>query len=292
MNSMTGFGSGQGQLDAVRIHCEIRSVNQKGVDVKVRLPRELSDFDLQIAEAVKKRCARGRFDVSVRMEASAEPAGALRFDQTRLASVIADYRACREQWPELDARITFGDILQIPGILNEGLELATSDHLSRCLLDTVDGALDGLLDSRAQEGASLQRVLKEQLAACTKLLEGIAELVRSDPDKEKKRIKEKLAGIDVNVALSEDRLAQEVLYAVEKSDVTEEVDRLRIHLEALDSLCNSEGPIGRKMDFLCQEIFREMNTLGNKIANADASLMVIDFKSELQRTREQVQNIE
>ena len=292
MKSMTGFGQGHGHLENVRIQCEIRSVNQKGIDVKVRLPRDLSDFEIHVSEAVKKKCTRGRFDVTVRMELNEEQGHVVTLNQQRLAAIMEGYRACQAAWPELDTRVSLGDILQIPGILNEETAQSDPDNIRQALLSVVDSALDGLWESRVQEGASLGGVLHNQVQACRAYLEEITKMVQKDPDHIKTRLKEKLASIDSSVSLSEDRLAQEVLYLVEKSDVTEEIDRLHIHLNAFLTLFEAQDPVGRQLDFLCQEIFREINTLGNKIGNAEASLKVIDFKSELQRIREQVQNIE
>jgi len=292
MNSMTGFGTGQINEKAVCVCCEIRSVNHKTIDVKVRVPRDCASSEISVIDTIKKTVARGRVDATITVSGPGEALKRLSLDHDMLAALLSEFQKLETSFPQINSQVNIGDLLQIPGLVIQETETVAPDKLKECVTEAVNLALHDLKKSRASEGESLGRIFESQIDRCEELLHEVSLKSVKKPEDLKARLQEKYLLLDSSIKVDPNRLAQEVLILIERIDVTEELDRLRIHLQHFRDFLEKDETVGRKMDFLCQELFREVNTLGNKVSDAEVAYLVVEFKSELQRIREQVQNIE
>jgi uncharacterized protein (TIGR00255 family) len=287
---MTGFGLGAAPLGEGRALCEIRSLNHRFLDVRVRVPVEIADQAFFVEQLARERLGRGRYDVNIRVEGSA-----LAAPKPSLARARAAYQMLRELRDEvapgadvpLSAVLAFPDVLPTacaiePGPMRESLEAA---------FVAAVGALDAM---RSREGEALARELGARLG-CARRLQGAlaeraADLVESQRVRLKTRI-ERLLG-DSDVSLDRGRLELELALLADKSDITEELVRLGSHFDQLAELFAQGGPVGRRLDFLLQEVSREVNTIGSKCQDSAVAHLVVELKTEVERMREQVQNVE
>ena len=294
LRSMTGFGAGRAEAaeagGTVAAEVELRAVNHRYLQVKVRVPGEWSELEGQIEALVKKRLARGAVTAGVRVET---PGGA-RAAEVDL-DVVARYRKA------IDALAgAVGDVeglslsgwLRLPGVLRDA-EPAASNTVPKLVLQAARTALDELLVMREREGEAMRRDLEKhakQLGVLRgKLERRVPKLVREHLAKLTERI-EALLGSERPV--DETELARELALIADRGDVSEELARLDSHLDQLAELCGSAKPVGRQLDFLVQELLREVNTIGSKVSDAQAALWVVEAKTCVERLREQVQNVE
>jgi uncharacterized protein (TIGR00255 family) len=290
IRSMTGFGAGHGAAGAEAVDVEVRSVNHKFCEVKVRLPRELAALELDAARLVKERLARGGVDVSIRR---AGPAGGL---APRVDLALAE--AYARAFDELRARLglavgpTLADVAGAEGVLRLEEPALDLEAARTALRDALGDALDALLAMRAREGEALARDLAGRLDAVEGLVARAAALVPQTVEHHRTRLAERVQELTRGVPLDPARLAQEVAVLADRTDVTEEVTRLRSHLAQARALLGGGEPAGRKLDFLVQEMHREVNTIGSKSQSAEIAAIVVIAKAEVERMREQVQNVE
>jgi uncharacterized protein (TIGR00255 family) len=291
---MTGYGRGAAARGDRRVVVELRSVNHRFLDLKLRgvqLPPAIED---QVAARIKARIARGAIAVSVRLEGEAG-AGGIRVD---LDAARRAYRELERLASELDldAAIGLSMLSQVPGVLVAADGERADDAAGELILAALDDALAALLAMRATEGATLARDLEGRRAALAAMIERVAGLAAATPAEAERRLRERvgrlLAGGGAGVAIDDVRLAQEVAILADRLDVTEELVRARSHLVQLAAMFTGDGEVGRKLDFLVQELGREYNTIGSKAQSAEIARIVVDAKAELERMREQVQNVE
>lgn len=285
MRSMTGFGRAQREVDGLRATCEVKTLNHKGLDVKVRLPRDAAALEPQVLSKVKAVLERGRVEIAVEVEAPAGPA----FDSAAVHELLAQVRALAAS-VDAKADLTAGDVLQ--AALASGRRDASAVRWERAsgpLLLVVDDALAALVSAREAEGLALAAVLEARVTTIDVLRQKLMERTGDAPRRlaEKLRARIDAAGVDVDPG----RLAQEVALLADRADVTEELERLAAHVEQARTLIASPSP-GRKLEFLCQELLREANTLGSKCQDAPTAHLVVELKTEIERLREQVQNAE
>jgi uncharacterized protein (TIGR00255 family) len=290
IRSMTGFGAGHGAAGGEALDVEVRSVNHKFCEVKVRLPRELAALEPDALKLVKERLARGGVDVSIRR---AGPAGGL---APRVDLALAD--AYARAFEELRARlglpggVTLADVAGAEGVLTLDEPALDLDAARAALRAAMAGALDHLVAMRAREGEALSRDLSGRLDGVEELVAKAATLVPQTVEHHRARLSERVEELTRGIAIDPARLAQEVALFADRTDVTEEVTRLRSHLAQARTLLRSGEPAGRKLDFLVQEMHREVNTIGSKSQSADIAAIVVTAKAEVERMREQVQNVE
>jgi uncharacterized protein (TIGR00255 family) len=293
--SMTGFGRARASLGHRTVAVEIRSLNHRGLDLKLRC------VDLQIApeiegevvRKVRQSLVRGSVTISLREEPS-EAQTARWLDLSRLRQMHASLEALRGELglPGTVDLGTLGSFLAASK-LSTANEVPASDWPA--LAPAVDAALAGLAAMRAEEGAAVRRDLVLRLGNLRAVVEKISALADGLPSRAARRLDERLAGLlSPGVSVDPARLAQEVALLAERLDVSEELARLRAHLDHLTGLLDGNGTDapGRRVDFLAQEIGREFNTLGSKVQDSAISALVIDGKAELEKLREQAQNIE
>lgn len=292
MRSMTGFGrSTVSSADGGRsIDCELRSVNQRGIDIKTRLPRELSGFESRIVGQLKQRFDRGRIDVVMISRLSNAPAKRIVLDEGAASELVQALRGLGERIG-LSTDLRVGDLLQRPELFSVEDVAASEDDLWRSIEDVLSRASDDLLESREREGAALWQELAARVQRCRELVKEIGQRTAGAPNRIQQRLTQRLAELE-GAGVDAARIAQEVAMLAERADVGEEIDRLEIHLDHFCTLAGQSGAVGRKLDFLCQELNREANTVGSKCSDAPTAHHVVELKAEIERVREQVQNIE
>lgn len=289
MRSMTGFGVGAAPLGSGRLVVELRALNHRYLDVRVRLPPELADQAPFVEQLARERLVRGRFDVGVRSEGDAFES---RFDVERAKRVYRALDALRaELAPQTELPISA--LVALPDVVTSATQVDV-DAARRGLRAAFEEAVEHLDKMRNDEGAALGHELGTRLESIRELLAtirarsaGLVELYRA-------RLRERLERLlsDSSAKLDPGRLELEVALIADKSDVTEEVVRLDSHFTQFDRLLGAAEPVGRRLDFLLQEVARETNTVGAKCQDAPLSHLVIELRAEVERMREQVQNVE
>jgi uncharacterized protein (TIGR00255 family) len=287
---MTGFGAGRGASGGEEIDVEIRSVNHKFCEVKVRVPRELAALELDAARGVKERLARGGVEVAIRRPG---PAGGL---APRVDVALAESYA--RAFAEIGARlglagkVTLAEILAADGVVRLEERAVDLDAAREALRRALAAGLDALVAMRAREGEALGRDLSGRLDTVEELVARIAALVPAAIEQHRARLAERVQELVRGVMVDPARLAMEVALLADRTDVTEETTRLRSHLAQVRALLAGAEPAGRKLDFLVQELHREVNTIGSKSQSAEIAVAVVELKAEIERMREQVQNVE
>ncbi len=292
MRSMTGFGQAWRENQRFRMTVTLRGVNHRFLDLSLRLRDEQRRQEPALRDLLTSRLWRGRVEVNVDVVALGSPGAEVSINREMAAAV-------RSLVDELEAdglvsgRLAFGDLLLLPEFVR--LEIPEPEWTaadSAMLLGVAEDALEQMIEARSAEGEKLVSALVERLEGLRRLAVELAEL-RQGTMKElaatlRRRISELLAG----EAVEENRLAQEVAYLVDRSDVSEELDRLQSHLDHFRTIMSRDGSVGKRLDFLTQEIFRELNTLGSKCRDSEMIRRVLDAKVLCEQLREQVQNIE
>ncbi|HEY2902386.1 MAG TPA: YicC/YloC family endoribonuclease [Polyangia bacterium] len=283
---MTGFGRGTAEVGERRFHVEIRSVNHRGLDLKIRAREPDATCDAEIARAVRAAVERGAVTVHLRDDNTPTSDG---IDAVRAKTTYRQLQRLRDDL-NITAAINLETIVAFMGATRSaGLG---GEALWEALRPAVTAALTELRQTRQREGQSLA----EDIQGRIKTLETIVARLQSEaaalPGRFAQRLTERLATVRGQAGIDEGRLAQEIALLAERLDVTEELVRLRTHLSHLGDICRADGAVGRKLDFVIQEVGRELNTVGSKAQDAGVAALVIDGKVELEKLREQAQNIE
>lgn len=290
VRSMTGFGLAEGTVGSARVQVEVRTVNHRFFSPSLKLPTIFSRWETDVREALRTRVARGHVTLAVRIERADWPAAGI--DDARFAEAVATLRRLRDAHG-LEGPVDLATVLRLPDVIS-----ATRDEeqtgTPEELVAVVLAAVDRLDASRGDEGRRLVAVLEQRLALIAAALDRIAarapERLRAQRDRLRASVRELADG----VAIDEQRLAQEVAVLADRLDIAEEQDRFRSHLQAFASALSATGgePVGKRLGFLLQEMLREANTTGSKAADAAILQDVIGIKEELERLREQVENLE
>jgi uncharacterized protein (TIGR00255 family) len=289
---MTGFGAGRARDGGEEVSAEVRSVNHKYCEVKPRLPRELLALEGEVVRRVKARLQRGSVEVSVQRTATAAPALSVRVDEALAREYAQALRRARDA-AGIVGDVTMQDLAAAEGVLVLEERPPDLEAVGRALAAALDAALAQLEAMRTREGASLAEDLRghgERLAERIAQAEALAPAVVAA---HRERLARRVAELAQGVPVDPQRLAIEVAVFAERIDVAEEVSRLKIHLRSLLAQLDGEGAaVGRQLDFLVQEMHREVNTLGAKSQSAEVAARVVEMKALLERIREQVQNVE
>jgi uncharacterized protein (TIGR00255 family) len=288
---MTGFGAGQATVDSEELSVEVRSWNHKFCEVKVRLPRELASLEPVVVKAVKDRIARGSVDVFVKRQSSERGSVAPTVD----IALARDYFAALSSLAaelRLAGEIRLQDIAAQPGVVTVAEREVDLARASQALDLALMQALEKLGQMRELEGRAIEADLGGRLRAIQELASEVEAIGPKVLSEYRQRLAERVAELARGVSVDPQRLAQEVAFFAERSDIAEEVARLFSHLEQFRRLSQLPEPAGRKMEFLVQEMNREVNTAGSKGQHSEISARVVAMKAELERIREQVQNVE
>lgn len=293
-NSMTGHGAAQRQNAQFAIDVEIRSVNHRFLSLQIKLPGDFAAAEPDIEEIVRKRLHRGSVTVTVVVKRKGAAASLAVVDLEQAQAVTDAMRSLAKKL-KLKGSVTLEMVAAAPGVLSTPRNAAVMDAASRELLrSAVSEALDGLCAERQREGEALAADLRDRVGA---LQTGTAAVEARVPRamaeyrlRLKKRVEDLMA--EYSSSLKEGDLAREIAILAERSDVAEEVSRLRAHIAELQSLLGRREPVGRRIDFLLQEMGREVNTTGSKSIDAEITNHVMNLKAELERIREQAANLE
>lgn len=292
IRSMTGFGKGEVQFNGAAFAVEISTVNRKQLEIRLNLPRELAMLEPAIRQQLAARLSRG--SVTVRLTITAQAGSEL--TQARINWPLADALVAAAQTMQrrysLPALPTAAELLALPGVVDNAPPDADNPALLDAVRQATAKALDRLLHMREQEGRSLYEDLRNRLNLLKTLLAEITPYTREIPQLQKQRLLDKLTAENLPVDLNDERLLKEVLFYADKADVTEELTRLNSHFQQFESFLAAAEPTGRSLDFLLQEMFREITTLGNKAGGSAITSQIVRFKAELEKIREQVQNVE
>jgi uncharacterized protein (TIGR00255 family) len=291
VRSMTGYGRAETQLADKQIVVEIRSVNHRFLDISVRMPRLFATLEKDIRKQISAAAQRGKIDVSVQCEASQVGEAPLSVDSAALGHVRALLRQVQElsgaDGPlDLQTLLVFKDML-----FRHTDEPADEKQVWAVLQPCLVQALDAMSRMQEAEGGEIARDIQGRLAHVAQLKDAIADRAPDALQARREALRQRIAALCEGIDLDESRMTQEIALMADKSDVTEELVRAGSHIGQFLNGLEACEPVGRKLDFLIQEINREINTIGSKASDAHIALQVVEAKNELEKIREQVQNI-
>lgn len=288
MKSMTGHGRGEAGAKGLRVIVECFSVNRKQVDVALAASRDLLWMEPHVREEVAKHIARGKVQVSLAVERTESAAAGL-VDHERAASLLKDLRQLQKKLG-LAGDISIETILAAPGVLRA--ESESTRELWPVAKKALVQALGGMIEMRTKEGAHLQKELGRALKTMTGLHKQIRALAPAVPPRQRENLLKRLQNANLPLDVLDTRVLAEIAVFAERCDISEELSRLESHFAQFAECLRSEGPAGRTMEFLAQEMGREWNTTGSKANDSEISRLVVAAKAELDRLREQLANIE
>jgi uncharacterized protein (TIGR00255 family) len=291
MHSMTGFGRGTMATDQWQAAVEINSVNRKQAEVVVQMPRELAELEARIRKTVLGVVSRGRIQVSINLERGPASLAAIRVDE-----VLA--RAFEKAFSDLskavghEVRPAAADYLRQPGILNTGSGEVDAGEAWLAIQPALDEALAALAGMRENEGSHLREDLLNRLGVLTSFARKIATEAPQRPVRQRELLFKRLREAELALDPGDERVLRELALFADRCDISEELTRLDSHFAKFREYLDAAEPPGRALDFLCQELFREFNTIGSKASDAGIAQTVVEAKTELEKIREQVQNVE
>lgn len=288
IRSMTGFARAERETPWGRLACEIRSVNHRYLDVALRLPETLRSAEPALRERIRKRVDRGRLECQVRLERSEETAAGLALDTHALQRVVAALGQVRDALGDHAAASDPVDILRWPGVVRE--QDVDPEEMAAEVTGLAEAVLETFVAHREREGARLADMIRDRLAG----IEAITGELRAASGQLVAALRSRLAerARAMAVELDAGRLEQEVALLAQKADVAEELDRLDAHLTEVRGALDEGGPVGRRLDFLAQELNREANTLASKATGAEVASRAVELKVLIEQIREQIQNLE
>ncbi|MEA3209214.1 MAG: hypothetical protein QOE70_2271 [Chthoniobacter sp.] len=288
---MTGYGRGQSVHNGSKFSVELNSVNRKQSDVVVTLPRELSEMEPRVRDVINAEVSRGRLNVVVAVHRSVGSNSALALDR-ELARIY--YKSMLDLQKELGAtgEITIDTILRAPGVLRPAEEDLPIDEAWPHVETALNEALGDLVKMREKEGKHLAKDLIKRLKVVRTTVRKVRQLQPGVVKRYRQNLHDRIERAGVELALDDERLVKEVIFFADKSDITEELTRLESHFVQFAHHLRKHEPVGRTLEFMSQEIGREFNTLGAKANDVEISQLVVMCKSEMEKIREQIQNIE
>jgi len=293
MKSMTGCGRGESAQDGFKITVELSSVNRKQAEVAVALPRELERLDAPVRDAINLQIARGRVTARITLHAGAGKTSARMHLNTALAKAYATELAKLAKQLKLAGPVTLDHIVRAPGVFQTDEDLAEVEDFWPAVSKALKSALAALVKMREREGAHLAAAL----AGHIEVMRAAAGRVQKQAPEAQARFRQQLleriraAGLPAPAA-DDERLIKEIVYFADRSDITEELTRLQSHFQHFADCLKTKDPVGRTLDFLAQEMNREINTIGSKANDAAISREVVTLKAELEKFREQAMNVE
>lgn len=283
LKSMTGFGKAQAEGDGILVEVEAKSLNHKYLEINVRLPRQFSFLEPHIRALVQKTIARGRIDLYIQVKLDGLKGKKIEINR-ELAKLL--WREIKGLCSDLSCPLP-----TLSAIIREVLtveEEVPEEEIREVVLRAVNDALERLLTFRCEEGERLKVDILKRIAKLDEFVEKAESIAQISVEETKRKLEERLKELSID----DNRIAQEIALMVERMDVTEELVRLKSHIEAFIKTVEEGSPCGRKLDFLTQEMLREANTLGVKAAVAQLTHIAVNLKTEIEKIREQVQNIE
>lgn len=291
IKSMTGFGAGDAETADFKVHIEVKAVNQRFLETNYHMPYSMNMFENQLTKKIKEYASRGKLDINIRFQDLRDKAVTVKVDKGLVAAYGQALQEISSQL-ELSAPVTAAQIASYPDVLKLNEENADLEAAQPVLMQAMEQALESFVAMREAEGQNIQRDLLARIDTLENFvgeLEKLApEIVAAYRQRLENLLREYLAKEDIE----ESRIIQEVALFTDKVNYTEETVRLRSHFNQFRQIITAGEPVGRKLDFLIQEMNREINTVASKANSAGAAQFVVDVKSEIEKIREQIQNIE
>ena len=286
--SMTGFGTAEAQWESWSCQVEIRSVNQRFLDIRCRLPLGFQTLEADFKKQIKAVCTRGKVDCSIRLE-KGEGDEKLKLNHER-AKIFNELLGEFEELSGRKVNVEARD-LSSTNIIEENKSGEPPEECEKVIRDSLAKAIEGLQEMKLREGQAMHDDIKTRLVSCEQIVNKIEELSQEEPGLYRERLQERLAQLQEGTKINPERLEQEIALFADRLDITEEVVRFRTHLEHMDDIL-AQREVGKKAEFLMQELNREVNTIASKSNHAEISQSSVEIKSELEKVREQLQNIE
>ncbi len=293
IRSMTGFGAADGAVGGGRVSVEVRSVNHRFFSPSIKLPHVLSRWEADVREAMRRSVTRGHVSLSARFERDGEAEGVTPIDETRFAAYVSQLRGLQQRHG-LDASLDVGTILRLPDLFAGPVREELPAEAGADLVPIVERAVAALLEMRGAEGARLVTYLEDRLEVIEQALDRIAVRAPLRVTEQRDRLRNAVRELADGVSVDESRLAQEIALLADRLDVQEELSRFRAHIAVFRENLRAAQPdgVGKRLGFLLQEMLREANTTGSKGNDASIVSDVLQVKEELERMREQVENLE
>ena len=294
---MTGYASGSVQANSVLLDFEIKSVNSKSLDLKIFLPEYLSVFENELRQIVLKKISRGSVFLKIKLNHQTEHQNNYVLNDKVLQNVFEKIenieRICDEKNIPLEPLKAL-DFLAVKGVWEENKNSSTNvDDIKKIVLDKVEELVVSLMQTRKKEGQGLHSILSEKLSSLIELRKAAEKTLPARSNHLKKNFKSTIDGIISETSkIDENKVEQEIAIIAIKLDITEELDRLKVHIESMQDLLSSSGVVGKKLDFLSQELNREVNTICSKSQYSDLTKLGIEMKTVVDQFREQIQNVE
>jgi uncharacterized protein (TIGR00255 family) len=286
--SMTGFGAADAQWETWICQVEIRSVNQRFLDIRCRLPFGFQTMEPEIKKQIKAVSSRGKIDCSIKLEkGSSEEKLKLNLERAQhYNELLTEFEALSGRKVGVDAR----DLSSL-NIIEENKSGEPPEKCEKVVRECLSRALEGLQEMKEREGQAMQSDIQQRLSSCGNIVNSIEKLSQAEPERFRDRLQERFSQLTEGVEINPERLEQEIALLADRLDISEEVVRFRTHLEHMDDIL-SQREVGKKAEFLMQELNREVNTMASKSNHAGISQSSVEIKSELEKVREQLQNIE
>lgn len=291
IRSMTGYGSARGTVEGLEIHVELKSVNNRYLDAAVRLPRSFLFAEEAVKSRVQRHISRGKVDIFVNIDASAAGDMAVRVNESLARGYLEAIRHIADEFG-LPDDLTAQSLSRFPDVLVVEKRELDAEAISAGMEEIVEAALRDFDAMRAREGAKLRDDVLSRLETIRALVEQVEAKAPETVAAYRKRLEQKMAEVLGSAGIDENRILAEAAIFADRIAVDEETVRLRSHMSQLADMMNGSSPIGRKLDFLIQEFNREANTIGSKCQNTEIAHVVVELKSEIEKIREQIQNIE
>lgn len=291
IKSMTGYGSAKGAAEDLEITVEVKSVNNRYLDTSVRMPRSFLFAEDAVKSAVQRHISRGKVDVFVSVDASAADNMTVKINEPLLRGYLEAIRHISDIY-DLENDLTAVSVSRFPDILTVEKKDLDADSISAGIAAVAEKALDDFDAMRLREGEKLCSDVLSRLETIEALVSTVEREAPKTVEEYRNRLREKMAELLGTAGIDENRILSEAAVFADHIAVDEETVRLRSHISQLRTMLSGRSPIGRKIDFLIQEFNREANTIGSKCQNSDIAHVVVDLKSEIEKIREQIQNIE
>ncbi|MBN2090616.1 YicC family protein [candidate division KSB1 bacterium] len=290
--SMTGYGRGEVNKNGMEIISEARSLNNRFLELSIRFPKDYSKLESEIKEIVKRYASRGRINLTITLKSDVElPANSYRIDTALAQKYMKMFRAIIAD-NQLSSEIKLSDLIGLPHVWVQSDEAANLEDVWPALKTAIELSLEDLYAMRKKEGEELARDLRQRLVLLEKNLDEIEQISKQQSSIEFKKMNERLQNLIPSEKIEPGRLEMEIAMLADRVDVTEECIRFRSHTKIFLETMDGTEPGGRRLNFVLQEMNREANTIGAKANNAEIARFVIQIKDELEKIREQVQNIE
>jgi uncharacterized protein (TIGR00255 family) len=289
---MTGYGRGEAHHDGLKFTVELNSVNRRQADIVLDLPREMIELEPRIRDEINAAVSRGRLNVVVTFHrADGTKASEVRLDEPLAKAYMRAIGKLRKDL-KLNGSITTDALLRCPGVLKLNEPEIDPEKIWPHVEKALKKALAGLIKMRSKEGLHLRQDLLNRIDHLSKGVEKIQKLSPVMMERYREQLHDRIRHSGLEISMDDERLMKEIAFFADRSDITEELTRLASHLSQYRDNLNSSEPVGRTLDFLSQEINREINTIGSKANHAEISQTVVSMKSELEKIREQIQNVE